>query len=142
MTFSAFSAPSAPSDTVTVCQAMCDPMDYDFWECTAKGGKLSPVGSRHFKINVADQTVFEERDAPFGPYKFNSCKVMDRENWSCPYNDKSGEIGMGKGAYYESYGNSALARTRTVKATGQVPCAASAGYFVRDMIGSLWFFKK
>ena len=105
-----------------------------------KGGKLSPVNSFRFKVNVADQIVYQERDAPLGPYKFNTCKVMDLQNWSCPYNDKSGEIGMGKGKYYEVYGEPDLGNNSTIKATGQVPCSAdivisSGGRQVQPLVG-------
>jgi hypothetical protein len=123
--YSIFHSPpqSPPSDTVTVCQEMCWPLDYDFFECTHKGGELGPTNSLRFKINVADQTVFE--DQLMGPYKFNSCKIMDLENWSCLYNDNSDEIGMGGGNYYEIYGeqDQNIANSRLVKATGQVPCS-------------------
>lgn len=111
---------SAPSDTVTVCQAMCKPLNHEFWECKMKGGSLTPVGAKKFKVSVADQTVFEERDAPLGPFKFTSCKVMDTQNWSCTVSDT--EIGMGKGHYYDNNDHA----MQFAKATGQVPCSEVA----------------
>jgi hypothetical protein len=134
--FTIVSQQSSPSDTVTVCQASCDSMDDDFRECTMKGGKLSPIADRRFKVNIADQTVFEEEEFT-GPYKFNSCKIMYLDNWSCPYNDNSGEIGMGRGKFYEHYSEQ-YANSRWAKAKGQVPCSANTGCTLRDTIEALW----
>jgi hypothetical protein len=74
---------SGEGDRVTVCQAMCEPLAVEFWQCHAKGGKLIPTTSLSFKVSIAEQTVFEARE--LGPYKFTKCKVMDLRNWSCPY---------------------------------------------------------
>lgn len=138
--FSVFSPSSPPSDKVTVCRAMCEPIDIEFWECGQKGGKLTPVDALRFKVSVADQTVFQEQDT--GPYKFTSCKVMDTRNWSCPYNDKSGEIGMGNGKYYEIFSDKSLENEGVVKATGQVPCSRDMADIFRYWLSYLQIWKK
>jgi hypothetical protein len=58
------------------------------------------LGYKTFKLSIQNQTVFEEMQFS-GPYKFTKCKIMSDDNWSCLYNDNSGEIGMSQGKFYE-----------------------------------------
>ena len=73
-------------DVVTVYQAQCVPMEYEFWECARKGGRLYPSGMRNFLVSIEKQTVFEEQEF-FGPYEYVDCNVMDDDNWSCMCDD-------------------------------------------------------
>jgi hypothetical protein len=110
-------------EAVTVYRAMCTPVEYEFWECTQKGGSLRPTTTRSFKLSLDNQTVMEEREFK-GPYKFEHCKIMDAQNWSCAYNDNSGEVGMGKGEFYDRVSDPAMKALDEncvhCKATGQV----------------------
>jgi hypothetical protein len=54
---------------------------------------------------------------------------MDLQNWSCPYNDGSGEIGLGKGKFYEVYADPSFLRAAA-------PPARRLGRFRVRRIGS------
>lgn len=114
---------SVADDVVTVYQAQCVPMEYEFWECVRKGGTLHPFGTRTFLVSIQNQTVFEQREF-FGPFEYVDCNVIDEDNWSCVCDDESCEIGMRKGKFY-AFPTDPLAEERQddckrCRATGQV----------------------
>ena len=39
-------------DDVTVYQVQCDPIEYEFWECARRGGRLRPSGTRNFLVST------------------------------------------------------------------------------------------
>ena len=57
---------------------------------------------------------------------------MDLQNWSCPHNDGSGEIGLGKGKFYEVYADPSFLRAAAP------PARRLAGSVCAELARPVW----
>lgn len=62
-------------------------------------GYWSPQGSfATYKVNSKSHEVISKSN--YGVTRYKDCAVSDRKNWTCTFEDKSGEFGFRDGVYY------------------------------------------
>jgi hypothetical protein len=126
---------------VTIYNAMCEPIDYEFWECEMRGGSLTPVDSERFRVDRSTQTVFRFGGRFGSTYHFKKCAVADRLNWSCHYNDDSGIVEVTEGRYRGLALNEKDAELfknmKSHSATGQVSYLRWLGLYLPPVVEAL-----
>lgn len=75
----------------------CAPEDYVDYKCTKK---WLPLNTTSFKPNKSKQEVISGMNGFPGLETYKKCSVLNRRNWTCIYDDESGEFGFKGGDYY------------------------------------------
>jgi len=81
---------------ITEYSLLCNKEDYVNYWCTKKWLPLNPTT---YKPSVARQEVI---NSTLGSYEtLTKCSIVNRRNWTCKYNDESGEFGFKNGQFWE-----------------------------------------
>lgn len=75
---------------------------------------LSPITYR-----ISGQTVVSQI-GDFEPMRYTDCAVIDIENWTCTYGDKSGKFGFRGGDYYRESPSIIGGKSQSVSRFGYV----------------------
>jgi len=82
---------------ITAYPLHCDKDKYINYQCIEKWLPLNPTS---YKPNVSNQQVFSWTRATSFIEKYTKCPVLNRRNWTCKYDDGSGEFGFKNGQYW------------------------------------------
>ena len=76
----------------------CDKDKYINYQCTEKWLPLCPAT---YKPDTKNQRVFHWV-GDFPVKRLDKCTVVDRQNWTCKFNDESAEFGFTNGKYWNA----------------------------------------
>jgi hypothetical protein len=68
-----------------------------------------------YKVSSGEQEVLYWIEGVGGIDRLIKCAVKDRKNWSCKYNDESGEFGFTDGRFWEVVLNSSISQEELEK---------------------------
>jgi hypothetical protein len=103
-----------------------------------------PLSPTTFKVSTSRQeVVFWIED--FTPSRTTKCAIRDKKNWSCRYEDESGEFGFNNGVFremsldpkyypqdpYEKYYYPSRTKFLTIKCGVSIPCLLLLNLFVK-----------
>ena len=93
----------AASDDLTVYFRSCTGRADTLYDCAKLPGTAVFLNSKTFKVDIEKQRVFELGELT-GVIRYESCRMADRSNWICDYNDKSGFVQVANGRYEQTFG--------------------------------------